>query len=80
MTTIRTTTTRSTPPRLVVATYYEVVGTRGRRRVVLLVPCPWCGYQHLHSAKGTFIAGRRTASSHLGRYEVHVGAMEGAAA
>jgi hypothetical protein len=36
------TTLRPIPP-IVMAISYEVVGTRGRRRVVLLVTCPFCG-------------------------------------
>ena len=51
-------------------------GTRGRRRLVLLVCCPFCDLWHVHSAVHDFTSGKRTAACHQGRYVVHVGALE----
>lgn len=57
---------------------YLVVGTRGRCRLVMVVPdCPWCHRPHAHNGKPDFISGRRTASCHEGRYVVLVGTVEG---
>lgn len=65
----------------VYAVAYFVVGTRGRCRLVLIVArCCFCGRAHAHNAPTDFLAGRRKASCHLGRYVVHVGAVEGAVA
>lgn len=67
-------------PSAVLATSYEVVGTRGLRRAVLIVECPFCGCCHQHSAAAPFDAGRRTASCHQGRYVVFASVLEGRAA
>lgn len=65
----------------VYAVAYFIVGTRGRCRLVLIVArCCFCGRAHAHNAPTDFLAGRRKASCHLGRYVVHVGAVEGAVA
>jgi hypothetical protein len=56
------------------------VGTRGRCRLVLIVPrCPYCpGHRpHVHNAPPTFTSGKRTASCRGGKYVVHVGTLEG---
>lgn len=59
-------------------TAYEVVGCRGRRRLVLLVEqCPYCRRSHLHSARIDFVSGTRTAACHNGRYLVLVGTRQG---
>lgn len=64
-----------------VATAYGVVGTRGRRRTILLVTaCPFCRCSHQHSAAPDFESGKRTAACHGGRYTVIVGAREGVSA
>ncbi len=56
---------------------YYVVGTRGRCRLVLLVPaCTYCARPHSHTAKADAATFRRTASCHLGRYELYVGFIE----
>lgn len=73
-----TTGTASQPLWHAVATVYRVVGTRGRRRSVILVAnCPWCREPHLHTGKPDFVSGKRTASCHQGRYLVHTGVLEG---
>jgi len=60
---------------------YEVVGTRGRRRVVLVVGrCVWCGCCHVHNGRPDATSYRRLASCHGGRYTLLVGALEGVAA
>jgi hypothetical protein len=57
---------------------YLVVGTRGRCRLVLVVPsCVFCGRPHAHNGRPDFITGKRTASCHEGRYVVHVGTVAG---
>ncbi len=71
--------TRRTDPLHVFAHGYIVVGTRGRCRLVMIVPrCPFCqGRPHVHNGKPTFTVGKRTASCHGGRYVVHLGTIEG---
>ncbi len=57
---------------------YLVVGTRGRCRLVLVVPsCVFCGRPHAHNGRPDFTAGKRTASCHEGRYVVHLGTVAG---
>jgi hypothetical protein len=60
---------------------YLVVGTRGRCRLVLVVPsCVFCGRPHAHNGKPDFTTGKRTASCREGRYVLHLGTVEGVAA
>lgn len=62
------------------ATVYRVVGTRGRRRSVIVVAaCPFCEAPHVHTGKPDFDEGKRTASCHGGRYLVHTRLLEGEA-
>lgn len=57
---------------------YLVVGTRGRCRLVMVVPsCVFCGRPHAHNARPDFLVGKRTAACHEGRYVVHVGTVAG---
>lgn len=63
----------------VLATVYLVTSCSGRRRLVAIVSCPWCGNVHQHLASEEFLILRRTAACHRGRYALHVGALEGAA-
>ena len=57
---------------------YLVVGTRGRCRMVLVIPaCPYCRRPHVHSGGPDFVSGKRTASCHEGAYFVLVGTVEG---
>lgn len=67
-------------PVVVLATTYRVVGTRGRRRLVMVLCCPFCHCWHVHSAAPDFASGKRTAACHQGRYVVHLGALEDGAA
>jgi hypothetical protein len=60
---------------------YLVVGTRGRCRLVMVVPsCVFCGRPHSHNGRPDFTVGTRTASCHEGRYVVHLGTVAGSAA
>lgn len=62
------------------ATVFRVVGTRGRiRSVIIVTRCPWCRRPHVHTGKPDFVAGKRTASCHAGRYLVHTSVLEGEA-
>jgi hypothetical protein len=57
---------------------YLVVGTRGRCRLVMVVPsCVFCRRPHQHSGKPDFLSGKRTAACYEGRYVVHLGTVEG---
>ncbi len=77
---IRQNATRRTDPLHVFAHGYLVVGTRGRCRLVMIVPrCPFCqGRPHVHNGKPSFQQGTRTASCRGGTYVVHLGTVEGA--
>lgn len=79
MRSVRTTTRHGDPPVPVLATVYLVASCSGRRRLVALVGCPWCGHVHQHLAAVEFLILRRTAACGRGRYALHVGALEGAA-
>ncbi len=76
---VRQNATRRTDPLHVFAHGYLVVGTRGRCRLVMIVPrCPYCqGRPHVHNGKPTFMQGKRTASCRGGTYVVHLGTVEG---
>ncbi len=76
---VRQNATRRTDPLHVFAHGYLVVGTRGRCRLVMIVPrCPFCqGRPHVHNGKPSFQQGTRTASCHGGSYVVHLGTIEG---
>ncbi len=76
---VRPNATRRTDPLHVFAHGYLVVGTRGRCRLVMIVPrCPFCqGRPHVHNGKPSFQQGTRTASCHGGSYVVHLGTIEG---
>lgn len=69
--------TNRTPDRHALGTAYAVVGTRGRRRLVVLTTCPYCDEQHQHAAPLDFLSGRRTAACHGGKYLLHLAAVEG---
>ncbi len=76
---VRQNATRRTDPLHVFAHGYLVVGTRGRCRLVMIVPrCPYCqGRPHVHNGKPSFQQGTRTASCHGGSYVVHLDTVEG---
>ncbi len=80
VTTIRMTQTRMAATTLLVIAHAYYVGVRGRCGVVLIVPwCSYCGRSHRHNGKPGATSFRRLASCHGGRYQLHVGVIEGAA-
>jgi len=75
---LRQNSTRRAEPVNVWAHAYLVVGTRGRCRLVLVVPsCVFCGRPHAHNGRPDFLVGKRTASCRAGRYVVHLGTVAG---
>lgn len=55
--------------RVVYADRFEVDGRTGRRRLVIIVVCPFCRRRHSHTASPSFTEGRRTAACG-GKYQI----------
>jgi hypothetical protein len=57
-------------PLIVYATRFDVIARSRKRRLVLIVVCPFCRDRHTHTAPVDFSSGTRTAACG-GRYVLH---------